>query len=415
MLFVGATSCFVTGQTQKTSLKALLRDMGFENIRVIEHNDSIVVAFENNVYRSNISAIDALLDSAAAYAPAKQLKLYFLKNDIPQIQLEVPLADWHKAKVARTVSPQLQASLSIHRRMDKTWATMRGISPTQVQFNKIDFVLYPQLRITNRLLTQLYEVQFNLAPAMEVVLWKGMLFTGQVIFPIRNDVEIKDTKENVDFAERNYLLTTDEGHHIRPGFITLSQDFRLPKRWNGNVSLGLFSTYRYGLNSSFVHYFKGNKWSITGNMGLTGSSHFMDNTWVSGKINNLNAGLTLAYFYPKYNLETRLTVASYLNNDRGVRMEGIRRFGETAVALYAMYSGEKFNGGFKFSIPFPVAKQKRKHNLRCRLPYYFDSDYNAGYAVYYGKEFETKPNDNQSEHYVNPEFVKNELFKRIKM
>ena len=409
LFLIGVNICFVSGQTQQSKLQVVLADMGFENIRMLEHNDSLILAVENNVYRWNIKAIEALLDSAAVYAPNKQLKLYFLQNDIPALQLEVALAHWQYFRETASGSPGLQESLVIERSIDDTWKNLKGRSPLRSQMNKIDFVLYPQLRITNRLLTQLYEVQFNIAPAMEVVLWKGMQFTGQVIFPIINDVEIEDTKENVEYGARNFLITTDEGHYIRPGFITLSQDFRLQNRWSGNVTLGKFNTYRYGLSSSIVHYFKKNKWSITGQLGLTGSSHFIDGTWNAGKMDKLNAAVTVAYFYPQYNLETRLTMATYLNHDKGVRMDCIRRFSETAIGFYAMYSGEKMNGGFKFTIPFPGTKRRRKHNLRCRLPYYFDSDYNAGYAVYYGKEFETRPNENLTENFTNPLFIKNQI------
>jgi hypothetical protein len=76
-----------------------------------------------------------------------------------------------------------------------------------------------------------------------------------------------------------------------------------------------------------------------------------------------------------------------------------------------MHTGGDSNGGFKFTIPFPTSKRNRKHTLRVTTPKYFDSDYNAGYAVYYGKDYETRPNENQTEHFSNPTFIKSHLIK----
>jgi hypothetical protein len=272
-------------------------------------------------------------------------------------------------------------------------------------------VIYPQLSIQNRLLTQLYEIQFNIAPALEVSLWKGMLFTGQIILPLKNDLEVLDIKENEDYKGRNFLYTSDEADYIRPGFVTISQNIRLPRQWFGNLTIGNFNGHRYGINGQVNHFLKGNQWSITGNAGLTGSSHFFQGQWVTGSLNTFTWKITTGYFYPRFNLQLDLSYGSYLNNDKGFRADCSRHFGSTTICFYAMHTGGDSNGGFKFTIPFPTSKRNRKHTLRVTTPKYFDSDYNAGYAVYYGKDYETRPNENQTEHFSNPTFIKSHLIK----
>lgn len=47
---------------------------------------------------------------------------------------------------------------------------------------KVDVVVYPEVSLKNLVITQVYQVLFNLSPAVEVSFWKGMKLTAQVIF-----------------------------------------------------------------------------------------------------------------------------------------------------------------------------------------------------------------------------------------
>ena len=76
-----------------------------------------------------------------------------------------------------------------------------------------------------------------------------------------------------------------------------------------------------------------------------------------------------------------------------------------------MDTGGFTNGGFKFTVPFPTELRNRKHSFRVKAPKQFDSDYNAKYAVYYGLDYETRPNENQTEQFNNPIYIKDRLLK----
>ncbi len=52
---------------------------------------------------------------------------------------------------------------------------------------KIDVLVYPQLAFKNLVITQIYQVLFDLSPAIEVSLWKGMKLTAQLKIPVYND------------------------------------------------------------------------------------------------------------------------------------------------------------------------------------------------------------------------------------
>lgn len=260
--------------------------------------------------------------------------------------------------------------------------------------NKIDLVMYPQFGLQNVLLSQIYEIQLNLAPAIEVSLWKGMQFTGQVIFPVVNQLGY-------------------EGDFIRPGFVTLSQEFRLPYQWLGCTTIGNFNANRYGADFYIDHPLKNERWNIGLNAGLTGSSYFFDGQWITGNLNTFTWSTKVRYYYPRFNLQFDLSYGRYLNNDYGFRADCTRHFGETTVGFYAMYTGGEPNGGFHFSIPLPPYKRNRRHTLRLMPPCYFDWEYNAGTEFFYGRYYETRPNENRSEHWINPIFIKSEILKLI--
>ena len=384
--------------------------MGFENVRSFSRDNHIFIALEDNLYRWEVDAIATALDTIVAYTnPESLISVYMLKNDIPQLQIKVAAQLWSQFRSGKIAESGLLDALLVDYGIDEDWKYLKNKIGSNPNVNKIDVVIYPQFAIQNRLLTQFYEIQLNIAPAVEVSFWKGMLFTGQVIFPLKNDIEVMDIKENEDYSARNFLYTSHEDDYIRPGFITISQDIRLPRQWFGNLTIGNFNAHRYGMNGQVNHFFKGNKWSIAGNAGLTGSSHFLQRQLVTGNMNTFTWRVTAGYFYPSFNLCIDLSYGSYLNNDKGLRIDCSRHFGSATIGFFAMHTGNNSNGGFKFTVPFPAAKRNREQTLRVTTPKYFDSEYNAGYPVYYGKDYEIRPNENQTEHFNNPIFIKNNL------
>ena len=162
---------------------------------------------------------------------------------------------------------------------------------------KFDFIVYPQFAFRNTTLEKLYEVQLNVAPAIEFSIWKGMNFTGQVIFPVINELGY-------------------EGGFIRPGYVTLSQDFRLPKQWFGKASMGNFSDTRYGIDFTMKHPFRNENWNLDLNIGLTGSSHFIDSRWTRTNLNTVTWASSVSYYYPHLNLRFKAGAAE-LGYDAG--------------------------------------------------------------------------------------------------
>lgn len=119
------------------------------------------------------------------------------------------------------------------------------------------------------------------------------------------------------------------------------------------------------------------------------------------------------YNEPHYQLEFDLRALRFIYGDYGVRLDCVRHFGEVAVGLFAMCAGGQVNGGFNFAIPLPRKKRSNRRAVRVRLPEYFDWEYQARTGTYYakrlGRTFETRPDENHSRSYYNPDFIRTNL------
>ena len=237
----------------------------------------------------------------------------------------------------------------------------------------------------------------NIAPAIEVALWKGAYFTGQVIFPIWNNME----------GEMDY---------IRAGMVTLRQDIRLPKRWFASVSVGNFDRQRIGADARLEWCTADDRWKMGIRGGLTGASVFYGGKWKVSRWERFTGAASVRYYEPTYNLEMELTGERYIYGDYGGRIDLTRHFGEVSIGLFAMYSGGEANGGFSFSVPMPRKKRHRRGYFRVRLPEYWGLGYEAQSGNEYterrlGRRYEIRPEESRSAGFYNPDFVREELLR----
>ena len=365
----------------------------FENVRAIRTEGKYLIAFEDNCYRWNVAGLSSALDLISTYAKGKPVTVFLLNKGIPQIKIDISNTNVISSISSRK-SEVLEDEFNVSYATGDEWEVLKNIAPINPPENKIDLVIYPQFGLRNMTLSQIYEIQFNLAPTLEVSLWKGMYFTGQVIFPIVDD------------------LTTQK-YNIRPGFVTLSQNFRLPFAIFGRATIGNFSSNRYGIDINIEHPFAYTNWTVGFNAGLTGKSEFRNGQWITGEANTQTWFVKTGYFYSNLDVKFDLSYGKYLNGDRGFRADCTRHIGANTVGFFAMRSGGKINGGFHFSVPILPIKRNRKHALRVIPTRFIDWEYNAGTEFYYGKTYETRPNENKSEHFINPDYIRNEILNYI--
>ncbi|MCK9423099.1 MAG: YjbH domain-containing protein [Bacteroidales bacterium] len=386
-------SALSLAQYQVCEIKQRLDTAGFENIRAYPYGNTLTVSYENNRYRNKATAMNKVLDILAGCG-YDTLKVITLVNDQPVIVTLLRSHDWQLYKTGQITAPETARQFNVSYNTDASWKTLRDTMPVNPHINKIDLVFYPQIFLMNVLFDRNYEVQLNIAPALEVSLWRGMKFTGQVIFPVVND-----------------HMYGEEGDQVRAGFVTLAQEFRLPGTIQGRAVIGKFNAGRYGADMSLTRYFFRGQCYLSANAGYTGTYMYYGNRWYSNDLNTFTWFVKSGYYFKPYNVQLEVTAGRYINGDYGIRGDCTRYWSETTIGFYVMVAGGNFNGGFHFAIPLCPKQYKKNRYFQLRTPYYFDWEYNAGTEFYYGQYYETRPNENRIEYFYNPDLLTKTILK----
>ncbi|MCI1648342.1 MAG: hypothetical protein LKI29_08420, partial [Bacteroides sp.] len=320
----------------------------------------------------------------------KSCRIIVLDNNVPQVSL------YYHPIIGDTVPQVNRRDWKVSSDLGRVWKQVRKVKRKNSSLFKVDFVVYPELKLKNLVITQIYQVLFNLNPAIEVSLWNGMKVMGQVIIPIYNEYGSSYSQ-------------------VRQGYITLSQSLRFPHNIFLTATIGTFNNSRWGGDLSAKYIFKDERFFIEGSVGYTGRSRFTDWRWKVSPIKRLTWSIGANFYWPKYNTQFALTLEQYLLSEKGIQFQMIRHFRYTSIGFYGMkvqHAGNKgFNGGFRFQIALPPYKYKRKGYIPRILPSeYFGMSYNAGNEQYYGRSFNPRVYDNiASDNSFNPYFIESEL------
>ena len=365
--------------------------MGFENVRCAENENERIYTIENNVYKAQGVGIAKAIEiiQRQGLPSGKRCKVIVTHLEVPEMSLS-----YHPSNSNDSLSTNGNIGWETSYDVDG-WKEVRKEKAKNSSRYKVDILVYPQLSYKNLIITQIYQALFTLNPAVEVSFWPGMKFTGQLIVPIYND---------------GYSIYQDKVH---PGFITLSQRFRLPYNIKGKATIGYFNADRYGVDLMFFRPFKADeRFSLEGRLGYVGIGYWdgfklhydtdMSLTWTIGA----------NFYWPRYNTQFSLKGEQYLMKDRGVKFEMIRHFRYASIGFYAMKGKDaNSNGGFRFQVLLPPYKQKR-HKLLPRIStsYNMGIAYNAGNEQYYYRQYRSEANENiMNNNGFNPYFIKTEI------
>lgn len=377
------------------SVVKVLVDMGFENVSWIEDDEERVFVFENIPYRLNGVGVGKAIDliQGSGLPINKSCRVIVLENNVPQISLN------YQPVMADSTMTVMRQDWEVTYDLGDSWKKIRKTKAKNSSLFKVDIVVYPEFYFRNYRVSVIYEIVLNASPAVEISLWKGMKFTGQVIFPIIND-----------YGERY--------EQIRPGYLTLSQTVRLPYNTFITGSFGTFgSGMRWGGDVRVKHILKDERFTLDARISYTRQGYYKDWSFYSYKDKNwiLTGYLGGNFYWKQYNTNFSLKVERYLMDEYGVRFDLVRNFRHASIGFYAMKvenAGNKgFNGGFRFAFALPPYKYKRKGYIpRITPAKSFGLGYNAGNERIYGLGFKTRPDDNvMYENSFNPYFIKSEL------
>lgn len=376
-------------QSGEITVNALAK-MGFENVSWNESDKERVFAIENSAYRlSGIGIAKAIDQIQQTGLPLnKSCRIIVLNNNVPLISLYYCLPN-----ITDTVARVSRKDWEVSYDLGKSWDRSKRKEIKNSSLYKVDIVVYPDFSFQNLIITQVYQVLFNLSPAIEVSLWKGMKLTGQMIFPIYNEY-------GSDYEQ------------IRQGYITLSQSVRLPQNVFLTAAVGTFNNRRWGADLKVKHYLKKDeRFSVEARIGYTGVSYFEDLSWHVSPLKRITWTLGGSFYWPRYNTLVSLKAEQYLLGEKGVRFDVMRNFRYTSIGFYAMKAEHApKNGGFYFQIALPPYGKYKRNHVRVTPAKYFGISYNAGNERYYGKSYVPELGTTYAyENIYNPYFIKSEL------
>ena len=378
-------------QTGESTVNTLV-EMGFENVGWTEDGNERVYVLQNSAYRLQGVGISKAVDviQKMGLPEKKPCRIIVLDNNVPQISLY-----YHPIKGDTTAVAE-RRDWNVSYELGDTWKQARKIKKKNSSLFKVDIVVYPDLKLRNLLITQIYQVLFNLNPTIEVSLWKGMKFTGQVIIPIYN--------------EYGYIY-----EQVRQGYVSLSQSVRLPYNVFLTATIGSFNNFRWGGELDAKYIFNDERFTLEGNVAYTGHSRFENWRWKVSPLKRLTWSVGGGFYWPKFNTQFTLNISQYLLGEKGVEFQMVRNFRYASIGFYGMKvenaGNNGYNGGFRFQIALPPYKYKRKGYIPRVLPSEcFGMSYNAGNEQYYGRSFNPRLDNNiATENSFNPYFIKSEL------
>lgn len=376
-----------------------LVEMGFENVGCTEYEKERVYVIQNSAYRLQGVGIAKAVDiiQSKGLPEDKSCRIIVLDNNVPQISLFFQPTENDSLSVAS------RQGWSVSYDLGDTWKQARKIKKANSSLFKVDIVVYPELSLKNLVITQVYQVLFNLSPTIEVSLWKGMTLTAQMVVPIYND---------------GFEMMSESVHNVydrvHPGNVSLSQTVRLPYNTWATLSAGHFMSNRYGVDLSLRHVLKADeRFSFEGRVGYTGACYWDAFTchFDSRKVWTWHVGAN--FFWPYYNLQTSVKVLKHIQGEKSIRCDLIRHFKYASIGFYGEKGnrGIRANGGFRFQIALPPYRYKRKGYVpRVTPSKNFGMAYNAGNERNYYKTYRTAPSDNiMQNNSFNPYFIKSEL------
>lgn len=375
------------GRSVAEAAEQTLLSLGMEEIQVAQTDSVCTVAFEDNIYRGTYRGLAAVIEALRSLPETEQAAAYelvVLDDRIPRLLLTLP-----RQTVALEVSYDT----------DEAMRRLKGKERRNKMAGRIDVVLYPELFLQNSWLDKLYGVAVNISPAIQMDLWKGAVLTGQVVLPV-------------------YTNMTDFRKYIRPGVITLRQEFRLPGGVSGRLTAGNFTGNRMGVDAALRYQPARGRWLVGANVGLTGSSTCYGGEWVVSTWRRVSGFVWGRYNEPNYGLQIDLAAVRLVYGDMGARLDCRRHFGEVTVGVYGLFTDGEMNGGFHFALPIPGTKRGKRRAVRFRLPEYFAHEYRARHGGSYGDEllgysYEVRPDENGSRGYDAPDFVKKEILRIV--
>lgn len=367
-----------------------LVSLGFENVKVKKQGNILYAAIEDNIYRGSYRGLGVAIESLITQQDNTQndtLILVALENLIPRITLTAihSVNGWN---------------INTEYGGEKAMKNLKHVKKTNNSLGKVDIVVHPRVTMTNYIYSQTWEAAIDLAPSIEVDLWKGAKATVQVALPIWN----------------NYVRDNSYGC-VRPGYMTLSQKLLSNNKFDATISAGIFSQNRNGVDLRGMFHI--NKSLDLGFIaGYTGGWYVESGKWNFCELDKLNYCIKADYYEHYSNCQIQLMAGQFVYGDMGARIDISRHLAEFNLGVFGTLSKGETDTGFFLSIPLGTRKMPKHRYARVRLPESFSWEHNMfNYGKYLknhqGVSYKTASNQDNGDKYWQPQYIKEYVVKYL--
>ena len=182
MLVVFLLPAVGRAQSADAAVDELIK-MGFENVSCTDTEDERVYVVQNTAYRLQgvgmAKAVDVI--QSLGMPDDRNCRIVVLDNNVPQYSL------FYQWKTEDDNSDVRRADWEATYELGDSWKVASKTKKKNRSLYKVDIVVYPKLNFRNYTIFKIYTFLITLNPTVEISLWDGMKFSGQIIVPIKNE------------------------------------------------------------------------------------------------------------------------------------------------------------------------------------------------------------------------------------
>ncbi|HEX2201814.1 MAG TPA: YjbH domain-containing protein [Longimicrobium sp.] len=350
---------------------------GFANVAAAVEGSRVVVTFDNARYRDERRA---LREAARLLAPelgaGQGLVLVPAFRGVPLLSARYDAAG--EAAEGRPVEVSMEVAALP--------AALASAPRASVSFGRADVVVHPWFEARFGDVHDAVESRTGVAPELRVALRRGLGLSAQLLFTLDDELETGESR-------------------VRPALVTLNQTARLPRNVFVSATAGAFTPDRYGVDVEGRAYSADGRWSAGAELALTGGSSFAREGWRFAPMRAPTALADVAWRSARYDLTVRATAGAFLADQRGVRLDVLRQFGELEVGWFGFKGGEGANGGFTLRLPLPFTRHAMPGPVRLRAADAFPWQYRYVGLETSGRRFRTGASLEELGRRWNPDFL----------
>lgn len=395
------------GNEIENELMLNMQKSGFENISIRATDEKLLLTYENRIFRNEIHGFGKVLNILYNVLQDERSEIIATIVIIPQNR-EIPLVSLTVGReelnsyFRHELSPELFVkNIIVSFDIDDVWVQLEGRVKENKSALKTDIVFTPKLAAELDEFGDPIKLQLGIAPSLNTSLGAGSKITAEYIIPL---------------IHRNFDVG-DPVDPFRPGLININQVIRFPGNIFCSTGLGIFSDNRYGIDFELRKYFFNGILTLGGNVGLTGSLRVFDKEWEMTRMKTLTWFIDSGLRIPEYNLTVSVNYGQYLYEDKGLRCDISREFGEVEIGFFAQYTrsellGEFTSGGFNFSVPLFPDEYSEPGIIRIKPAENFEWEYNAKHFIYFfQKRYSTGSSIESFIKKLQPDYVYKEIEK----